>query len=67
MDRAWLIKRQIGGTLLRRKPFRQQVVKHHHVGLLQDLHLVHFRTGIIEQNRLLTRFGFIAGQINGRF
>ena len=67
MDRAWLVERQIGGTLLRRKPFRQQVVKHHHVGLLQDLHLVHFRARVIKQNGLLTRFGFIAAQIDGRF
>ena len=67
MDRAGLIERQIGGTLLRGKPLRQQVGKHHHISLLKDLHVVDFRAGIIEQNGLLTRFGFVAAEINGRF
>ncbi len=67
MDGTRFIERQIGSALLRRKPFRQQVVQHHHIGLLKDLHFVHFRAGVIEQYGLLTRFGFIAAQIDSRF
>ena len=60
MDRTWLVKRQVGRALGGGKFLRQQVVKHHHVSLLEDLHLVNFRARVIQQDGLLTRFGFIA-------
>ena len=67
MNSARLIECQVGRALLRRKAFRQQVIKHYHVGLFEDLHLVNFSARVIQQNGLLARFGFIAAQIDRRF
>ena len=67
VNRAWLVITQVSQTCLRAKLLRQHVSQHHDIGLFENLHLVDFCTGVIEQNRLLARFRFVTGQIDNRF
>ncbi len=67
MNCARLVKTQICQTRLQTKLLWQHVGQHHDIGLFENLHLIDFRAGVIEQNRLLARLGFVPGQIDSRF
>lgn len=60
MNSARQISRQAGLLGFRRKQPRLEIEQHHHVGLLEDLHLVNFSARVIQQNRLLACVRLIA-------